>query len=65
LALAPLIGITACVALRAQVARSGGNSRSSIQSMHSSTSTVRQHAFSHGIEPLLSAPEASHAARRQ
>ncbi|EIM30704.1 hypothetical protein MicloDRAFT_00006070 [Microvirga lotononidis] len=51
LALRPVIGTRACVPLSAQVARSGGNSRSSVQSRHSSRSLLCQPAFRRRVIP--------------
>src|SRR5829696_3704924 len=58
LAFAPVIGTVACVPLRAQVARSGGNSRSNVQSQHSSTSPVHHSARRRRIIPPFSGPDA-------
>ena len=63
--LLPVIGTVACVPLRAQAARSGGNSRSNVQSQHSSTSPARQPARRRRIIPLFSGPDVRPARRRR
>src|SRR3954467_15667935 len=57
LAFAPVIGTVACVPLRAQAARSGGNNRSNVQSQHSSTSPACQPARRRRIIAPFSGPD--------